>query len=63
MSSSRKILLVFAIAYLAIVAWISVDFARKTTFPGSKPQLKERLEKRFAGPDSTKRDSILLKEN
>lgn len=36
-------------AGMAIASW---DIGRKTTFPGSKGQLKERIKKQFARPDT-----------
>jgi hypothetical protein len=44
-------------AFLIALVYVSYDISRKTTFPGSKPQLKERLKQNFEQkPDST--DSI-----
>ena len=34
---------------MAVASW---DIARKTTFPGSKGQLKERIKRQFASPDT-----------
>ncbi len=34
----------FAIVFIVLLAWASYDIATRTTFPGSKPQLKERLK-------------------
>ncbi len=58
MSRSRKIFLVCAFLYLFILLIVSVDISRKTTFPGSKPQMKQRMEDRFKPADSVKNDSI-----
>ncbi|MEM7549345.1 MAG: hypothetical protein AAF363_06720 [Bacteroidota bacterium] len=43
MNRSKKIFLTFAIIFLAIMVYIGYDISSRTTFPGSKPQLKERL--------------------
>lgn len=43
MARSKKIFLILAAVFLAIVLYISYDIATKTTFPGSKPNLKERI--------------------
>jgi hypothetical protein len=60
MSSSKKVFVVIAVAFMLALVYVSYDISRKTTFPGSKPQLKERLKREFEQkPDST--DSILIK--
>ncbi len=41
-----------------LLLYASYDIATRTTFPGGKPQLKERIEKKFSEPDSSKMDSI-----
>jgi hypothetical protein len=57
MNSSKKVFVVIAMAFLIALVYVSYDISRKTTFPGSKPQLKERLKQNFEQkPDST--DSI-----
>ena len=43
MKTSKKLFLLFAFAFLVAMIYISYDISSKTTFPGSKPQLKERL--------------------
>ncbi|MCX7638219.1 MAG: hypothetical protein N2044_10295 [Cyclobacteriaceae bacterium] len=58
MKNPKKIFLWLALIYLLIVLWVCYDFARKTTFPGSRPQLKERLKERFLEKDSVAKDSI-----
>jgi len=47
------IVLVMA-AGMAIASW---DIARRTTFPGSKGQLKERIRRQLSGPDTIKSSS------
>lgn len=45
------------ILFLIALAYLGYDISKRTTFPGSKPQLKERLEKELIQePDSL--DSI-----
>ena len=44
MTRSKKIFLFLAALFLLIMLYIGYDIARRTTFPGSKPSLKERLE-------------------
>lgn len=63
MSRSKKIFLLLALIFFAIMAYISYDISSRTTFPGSKPQLKERLmgedgEKKSDKSDSVEMDSI-----
>jgi flagellar basal body-associated protein FliL len=41
-------------AGMAIASW---DIARKTTFPGSKGQLKERIRKQLSGSDTIQTSS------
>ncbi|MGD1894365.1 MAG: hypothetical protein ACFB15_27675 [Cyclobacteriaceae bacterium] len=43
MTLQKKIFLVAAVLFLLVVLYFSFDIARKTTFPGSKPNLKERI--------------------
>jgi len=53
MEKSKKIFLIVAIFFCAGLAFISYDISRRTTFPGSKPQLNERLKKEYLKTDST----------
>jgi len=57
-SKSKKIFLVFAAVFFVLLIYASYDISSRTTFPGSKPQLKERIRNQFLAPDSTKKDSI-----
>lgn len=43
--------------FVVVLAYISYDISSRTTFPGSKSQLKERIKKQFQVPDSTQSDS------
>jgi hypothetical protein len=58
MSKSKKIFLVFAAVFFALLIYASYDISSRTTFPGSKPQLKERLKVQFLDTDSTKVDTV-----
>jgi hypothetical protein len=54
MRVSKKIFLAIAGIFLILLSYVSYDISRKTTFPGSKPQLRERLKKEFkTGKDSS----------
>ena len=53
MSKGKKIFLLLAAVFLAMLFYASYDFAKKTTFPGSR-------DKNNSGPDDSllKNDSI-----
>jgi len=40
---NKKIFIVVAIVFLIIMIFIAIDITRKTTFPGSKGNLEERI--------------------
>lgn len=50
-----KIFLGLAIVFVVLMAIASYDISRKTTFPGSKPQLKERIKKQLGASDTLAR--------
>ncbi|WP_373496828.1 hypothetical protein [Aquiflexum sp.] len=43
MKKNKIIFLVLAILFAIAMAWIGLDMSKKTTFPGSKGNLKERI--------------------
>ena len=47
-----------AAIFLILLIYASYDISRKTTFPGSKSQLKERLKRTYTVQDSLKSDSL-----
>jgi hypothetical protein len=49
-----KVFLGLVIVFVVAMGVASYDISRRTTFPGSKSQLKERLKKQYAQPDSVK---------
>ncbi len=55
MQRSKKIFIAFAIVFFLIILYVSIDISRRTTFPGSKGNLKERIAPSQA-PDSTEID-------
>ena len=57
MNRSKKIFLGAVIVFFALLFYASYDISTRTTFPGSKPQLKERLEKTYLKKDSLLVDS------
>lgn len=58
MTRSKKIFLGGAILFFMGIAYASYDISRKTTFPGSKPQLQERIKKQYNLTDSLVTDSV-----
>jgi len=58
MSKSKKIFLVVAAIFFLLLIYASYDISSRTTFPGSKPQLKERIQDQFLTPDSIPADSL-----
>lgn len=57
MTRSKKIFLSAAVAFFVLLFYASYDISTRTTFPGSKPQLKERIEKTYLKKDSIASDS------
>jgi hypothetical protein len=58
MSRSKKIFLAVCISFFLGLVYLSYDISSKTTFPGSKSQLKERLKKQYLKADSAANDSL-----
>jgi hypothetical protein len=58
MHRSKKIFLIVVVIFFAGLIYVSYDISTRTTFPGSKPQLKERIKDQFMTPDSAKVDSV-----
>ncbi|QSE96622.1 hypothetical protein [Fulvivirga lutea] len=54
MNRNKKIFLVFALIFFGIMIYIGYDISSKTTFPGSKSQLKERIQDEILEKDSSK---------
>jgi len=57
MNRSKKIFAFLSVIFLLLLFYASYDISTRTTFPGSKPQLKERIKKQFLKADSIKPDS------
>jgi len=60
MTKSKKIFLGAAALFFALLFYASYDISTRTTFPGSKPQLKERIEKTYLKRDTIKTDSATV---
>jgi len=62
MSRSKKIFFIgLGIFFMALV-YLSYDISRRTSFPGSKSQLKERLKEKYNSSDSIIEDSLIENE-
>jgi hypothetical protein len=48
----KRIFLGIAILFVLLLGYASYDIASRTTFPGSKPQLRERILQNFVVSDS-----------
>jgi hypothetical protein len=59
MNRSKKIFLVGCALFAAFLAIVSYDIGSRTTFPGSKSQLKERLKKKYSPADSIQTDTVM----
>lgn len=57
MKRSKILFLVFAGIFFLLLLWVSYDISRRTTFPGSKPQLQERLKGEYQKKDSAEANS------
>jgi hypothetical protein len=58
MSRSKKIFLIIAVVFIGLLLYASFDIGSRTTFPGSKSQLKERLKQRYGNDTLKLNDSI-----
>jgi len=61
MTRSKKVFAGLSVIFVIFLIYASYDISRRTTFPGSKPQLKERIEGRFLKQDSVQEDTTRLK--
>ncbi len=58
MKRSKVIFLVLAGIFFILMIWVGYDISSRTTFPGSKPQLQERLRGEDAKDNSQTSDSL-----
>lgn len=65
MSRSKKIFVGVSIVFLVSLLLVSYDISRRTTFPGSKPQLKERIQEGYFEEDTLmhRADSLILNDS
>ena len=59
MTRSKKVFIAIVVVFFILLAYASYDISSRTTFPGSKSQLKERLKKQYLKADSVVQDSLL----
>ena len=57
MKRSKVIFIILAVLFFALMIYLGYDISSRTTFPGSKPQLKERLLKSDSTTESV-RDTL-----
>jgi hypothetical protein len=58
MTRSKKIFLAVCVLFFMGLVYLSYDISSKTTFPGSKSQLKERLKTQYLEADSSRNDTL-----
>ncbi|MEJ1240190.1 hypothetical protein WBG78_18765 [Chryseolinea sp. T2] len=63
MAKQKNWFRIVAIGFAILLAYASYDIGRRTTFPGSKPQLKERIERNFLDRDSAKTDTLSSRDS
>ena len=54
MTTQKKLFLFIALIFLLIMLYVGFDIARNTSFPGSEPDVKERV-----APSSEDRKSVV----
>jgi hypothetical protein len=57
MTRGKKIFAGFSVFFVIFIAYVSYDISRKTTFPGSKPQLQERIKDTYLPSDTLVEDT------
>lgn len=62
MSRSKKFFFIAIGIFILLLIYASYDISRRTSFPGSKSQLKERLKHQYSGSDSAPKDTVDLKK-
>lgn len=61
MSRSKKMFMWLTLAFLGLLFYASYDIARRTTFPGRKPQLKTRIQDAYFSDEE--KDTLKIKED
>lgn len=60
MTNKKKIFAAASIVFFVLLIYASYDISRRTTFPGSKSQLKERINEEYLRDEKQKTDSAEL---
>jgi hypothetical protein len=55
---SRMIFISVFVLFMLALMYASYDISKRTTFPGSKPQLKERIRQNYLESDSLKQTNL-----
>ena len=50
MQKNKKIFLALFVLFMLIILYVSYDISKRTTFPGSKGNLKERISNEVESP-------------
>lgn len=58
MSGSKKIFLALSVLFIVLLIWVSIDISKRTTFPGSQPQLRQRIEDTYIKNSENVEDTI-----
>ena len=58
MSRSKKIFFIAFGVFVLTLIFLSYDISKRTSFPGSKSQLEERLKQKYTTEDSLTVDTI-----
>lgn len=43
MNKNKLVFIIIAAIFMLVMLWIGIDISKRTTFPGSKGNLKERM--------------------
>ena len=60
MSNKKRIFVAASIVFFVLLIYASYDISRRTTFPGSKSQLKERINEEYLQGEKQMTDSAEL---
>lgn len=51
MNRNKKIFAILFLIFMLIMLWVAYDISKRTTFPGSKGNLKERINEKLNESD------------
>jgi hypothetical protein len=63
MNRNKKWFAWMALLFIILLAYASYDISTRTSFPGSRPQLKERIRKDYFPADTVETDSSHRKKS